>query len=97
MAGETVASPRLTPPGIPLVPKSRNAGVDPITVLVAQHRLHAIAEEMGEAMLRTLLAHALQLIRDRPLASQRGREQMTCLTVQDGGLSPVRNDGVEMF
>jgi hypothetical protein len=27
--------------------------VDPITVSVVQHRLHAIVEEMGEAMLRT--------------------------------------------
>ena len=28
-------------------------GVDPITVSVIQHRLHAIVAEMGEAMLRT--------------------------------------------
>jgi len=41
---------------------SRN--VDPITVSVVQHRLHAIVEEMGEAMLRTSYSQILNSSRD---------------------------------
>ena len=38
--------------------------VDPITVSVVQHRLHAIVEEMGEAMLRTSYSQILNSSRD---------------------------------
>jgi N-methylhydantoinase B len=38
--------------------------VDPITVSVIQHRLHAIAEEMGEAMLRTSYSQIINSSRD---------------------------------
>jgi N-methylhydantoinase B len=36
----------------------------PITVSVIQHRLHAIVEEMGEAMLRTSYSQILNSSRD---------------------------------
>jgi len=38
--------------------------LDPITVSVIQHRLHAIVEEMGEAMLRTSYSQILNSSRD---------------------------------
>jgi len=38
--------------------------VDPVTVSVVQHRLHAIVEEMGEAMLRTSYSQILNSSRD---------------------------------
>src|SRR5262245_26166201 len=38
--------------------------VDPITVSMIQHRLHAIVEEMGEAMLRTSYSQMLNSSRD---------------------------------
>ena len=38
--------------------------VDPITISVIQHRLHAIVEEMGEAMLRTSYSQILNSSRD---------------------------------
>ena len=38
--------------------------VDPVTVSVMQHRLHAIVEEMGEAMLRTSYSQILNSSRD---------------------------------
>ena len=38
--------------------------VDPITVSVARHRLFAIVEEMGEAMLRTAYSQILNSSRD---------------------------------
>jgi N-methylhydantoinase B len=38
--------------------------VDPITVSVVQHRLHAIVEEMGEVMLRTAYSQILNSSRD---------------------------------
>ncbi len=41
-----------------------DGGVDPITVSVVQHRLHAIVEEMGEAMLRTAYSQILNSSRD---------------------------------
>ena len=37
---------------------------DPITTSVVQHRLHAIVEEMGEAMLRTSYSQILNSSRD---------------------------------
>ncbi len=37
---------------------------DPVTVSVVQHRLHAIVEEMGEAMLRTSYSQILNSSRD---------------------------------
>ena len=40
------------------------ASVDPITVSVIQHRLHAIVAEMGEAMLRTSYSQILNSSRD---------------------------------
>ncbi len=40
------------------------ARIDPITVSVVQHRLHAIVEEMGEAMLRTSYSQILNSSRD---------------------------------
>jgi N-methylhydantoinase B len=40
------------------------ASVDRITVSVVQHRLHAIVEEMGEAMLRTSYSQILNSSRD---------------------------------
>ena len=50
-------------------------GVDPITISVVQHRLHAIAEEMGEAMLRTSYSQILNSSRDfsTGLCDLRGR------------------------
>jgi N-methylhydantoinase B len=41
-----------------------SATVDPITVSVIQHRLHAIVAEMGEAMLRTSYSQILNSSRD---------------------------------
>lgn len=41
-----------------------NQTVDPITQSVIQHRLYAIAEEMGEAMLRTTYSQILNASRD---------------------------------
>jgi N-methylhydantoinase B len=41
-----------------------SAGVDPITVSVIQHRLEAIVQEMGEAMLRTSYSQILNSSRD---------------------------------
>src|SRR5438128_1994226 len=41
-----------------------STGVDPITVSVIQHRLHAIVAEMGEAMLRTSYSQILNSSRD---------------------------------
>ena len=38
--------------------------VDPITVSVVRHRLGAIVEEMGEAMLRTSYSQILNSSRD---------------------------------
>jgi N-methylhydantoinase B len=38
--------------------------IDPVTVSVVQHRLHAIVEEMGEAMLRTAYSQILNSSRD---------------------------------
>ena len=43
---------------------AENESVDPITVSVVQHRLHAIAEEMGEAMLRTSYSQIINSSRD---------------------------------
>ncbi len=40
------------------------SAIDPITVSVVQHRLHAIAEEMGEAMLRTSYSQIINSSRD---------------------------------
>ena len=40
------------------------ANLDPITVSVIQHRLHAIVAEMGEAMLRTSYSQILNSSRD---------------------------------
>ena len=40
------------------------ASVDPITVSVIQHRLEAIVQEMGEAMLRTAYSQILNSSRD---------------------------------
>ncbi len=44
--------------------RGSHATVDPITVSVVQHRLHAIVEEMGEAMLRTAYSQILNSSRD---------------------------------
>jgi N-methylhydantoinase B len=41
---------------------------DPITVAVLQHRLNAVAEEMGEAMLRTAYSQILNSSRDFSIA-----------------------------
>ena len=38
--------------------------IDPVTVSVVQHRLRAIVEEMGEAMLRTSYSQILNSSRD---------------------------------
>ena len=40
------------------------ASIDPVTVSVVQHRLRAIVEEMGEAMLRTSYSQILDWSRD---------------------------------
>jgi N-methylhydantoinase B len=40
------------------------ASIDPVTVSVVQHRLQAIVEEMGEAMLRTAYSQILNSSRD---------------------------------
>ncbi len=47
--------------------------VDPVTVSVVQHRLHAIVEEMGEAMLRTAYSQILNSSRDFSTAILRSR------------------------
>ena len=44
--------------------KSMSAPVDPIVTSVVQHRLLAIVEEMGEAMLRTAYSQILNSSRD---------------------------------
>ena len=41
-----------------------SAAVDRITVSIVRHRLHAIVEEMGEAMLRTSYSQILNSSRD---------------------------------
>lgn len=46
------------------MPAPDPASVDPITVSVVQHRLRAIVEEMGEAMLRTSYSQILNSSRD---------------------------------
>ena len=46
------------------MPEHTQEGVDPITVSVVRHRLHAIAEEMGEAMLRTSYSQIINSSRD---------------------------------
>ncbi|MEK9922317.1 MAG: hydantoinase B/oxoprolinase family protein, partial [Rhodospirillales bacterium] len=43
---------------------SNPTNVDPITTSVIQHRLTAIVEEMGEAMLRTSYSQILNSSRD---------------------------------
>jgi N-methylhydantoinase B len=43
---------------------AEGTSVDPVTVSVVQHRLHAIAEEMGEAMLRTSYSQIINSSRD---------------------------------
>ena len=48
----------------PLDPRYMSLAVDPITVSVIQHRLRAIVEEMGEAMLRTSYSQILNSSRD---------------------------------
>jgi N-methylhydantoinase B len=45
-------------------PEGRDSGIDPITVSVIQHRLEAIVQEMGEAMLRTSYSQILNSSRD---------------------------------
>ncbi|MDX2159609.1 MAG: hydantoinase B/oxoprolinase family protein [Hyphomicrobiaceae bacterium] len=45
-------------------PGATGASIDAITVSVVQHRLHAIVEEMGEAMLRTAYSQILNSSRD---------------------------------
>src|SRR3954452_5037418 len=42
--------------------------IDPITVAILQNRLNAIAEEMGEAMLRTAYSQILNSSRDFSIA-----------------------------
>ncbi len=49
--------------------------VDPITVSVIQHRLHAIVEEMGEAMLRTSYSQILNSSRDFSTAIRRAETE----------------------
>jgi len=44
--------------------QAAESAIDPITVSVVQHRLHAIVEEMGEAMLRTSYSQILNSSRD---------------------------------
>jgi N-methylhydantoinase B len=48
----------------PLLSLGERAAVDPVTVSVVQHRLRAIVEEMGEAMLRTAYSQILNSSRD---------------------------------
>jgi N-methylhydantoinase B len=55
-----MAQPRLRDPGEDAVGEL----ADPITVSVVQHRLQAIVEEMGEAMLRTSYSQILNSSRD---------------------------------
>src|SRR5918997_600719 len=51
-------------PGRPTSQDRLMASIDPVTVSVVQHRLHAIVEEMGEAMLRTSYSQILNSSRD---------------------------------
>ena len=46
------------------MPETPSERVDPITVSVIQHRLQSIAEEMGEAMLRTSYSQIINSSRD---------------------------------
>ncbi len=50
--------------GVANVDAGTKPAVDRITVSVVQHRLHAIVEEMGEAMLRTSYSQILNSSRD---------------------------------
>lgn len=50
--------------GVTAVMPAGDGGLDPITVSVIQHRLHAIVAEMGEAMLRTSYSQILNSSRD---------------------------------
>src|SRR5262245_57370326 len=56
--------PGLAPHPRPSGPLAMSPAVDPITVSVIQHRLRAIVEEMGEAMLRTSYSQILNSSRD---------------------------------
>src|ERR671916_313856 len=51
-------------PGRPTWQDRLMTSIDPVTVSVVQHRLHAIVEEMGEAMLRTSYSQILNSSRD---------------------------------
>ena len=51
---------------------------DPITVAVLQNRLNAIAEEMGEAMLRTAYSQILNSSRDFSIALDRPAVSADC-------------------
>jgi N-methylhydantoinase B len=67
--------------------------VDPITVSVIQHRLHAIVEEMGEAMLRTSYSQILNSSRDfsTALCDPEGRliAQAEHVPIHVGALPPA--------
>src|SRR5215468_10385972 len=45
-------------------PREPSMHLDPIVTSIVQHRLHAIVEEMGEAMLRTAYSQILNSSRD---------------------------------
>ena len=51
-----------------MLPEAPSPATDPITVAVLQNRLNAIAEEMGEAMLRTSYSQILNSSRDFSVA-----------------------------
>ena len=74
---------------------------DPITVAVVQHRLHAIVEEMGEAMLRTAYSQILNSSRDfsTGICDARGRliAQAEHVPVHVGALPYAARSVAEAF
>ena len=64
--------------------------VDPVTVSVVQHRLHAIVEEMGEAMLRTAYSQILNSSRDFSTAICDLDGRLIAQAKQPGGIGSAR-------
>ena len=75
--------------------------VDPITVSVIQHRLRAIVEEMGEAMLRTSYSQILNSSRDfsTALCDPEGRliAQAEHVPIHVGALPFAAQGGARVF
>src|SRR5205085_521752 len=63
-AGRLRAPPATLAPTVNLGCRVPMTPADPIVTSLIQHRLHAIVEEMGEAMLRTAYSQILNSSRD---------------------------------